>query len=190
MNLLPIDCMLMGFLMIGSPFIFFVVLSWISGGLKDVVTTSMGSTVVLKFWAMLGPPLSKWPSPLERPLISIGTLWKLANMRALINCSDLLDAKWASLAYGDAFFWRCVCLTWFNCDVAAASSLGGFLEHRSRCSFRKTWFCNSLKGVRETLNSSHTLHRTSFLCFHKPFRLDQVTVVWQESLGFETTAFS
>ncbi len=25
MNLLPIDCMLMGFLMIGSPFIFFVV---------------------------------------------------------------------------------------------------------------------------------------------------------------------
>lgn len=49
MNLLPIDCMLMGFLMMGSPFVFFVVLSWIFGGLKDVVSTSMGSTLVLRF---------------------------------------------------------------------------------------------------------------------------------------------
>jgi hypothetical protein len=29
--------------------------------------------------------------------------------------------------------------------VAAASSLGGFPEHLPRCSFWKTWFCNSLK---------------------------------------------
>jgi hypothetical protein len=37
------------------------------------------------------------------------------------------------------------------------------------------------EGIRETLNSSHTLHRTSFLCFHKPFRLYQV-IVFDRSL--------
>lgn len=98
MNLWPIDCMLMGFLMIGSPFIFFVVLSRISGGLKDVVSTSMGSTLVLIFWAKLGLPLSKWPC-----LTWFNCVWLLPP-RLVGFLNTYLDAAFGK--HGFATAWR------------------------------------------------------------------------------------